>query len=290
MFFDAAGGRGSASRARGGLDGQDLRADIQLTLEEVMSGVQKTIDVVREERCETCEGTGARPGTVVETCPQCRGVGQIRQTQNTFLGSFSSVRTCPRCNGEGSFAPNPCSSCSGSGRQRKKSKVTVEVPAGVENGMQMRLTGQGDSGARGGRSGDLYVVLHVRPHERFERRGADLVCEWEITFAQAALGATVDVPTLGETVPLKIPAGTQGGTPFTMRGHGLPRLQGGIGDLHVVTKVVTPAHLTEEQRHCFELLARLEGGDSHSPNGETDDSEPRHTGLFEKIKDFLSGG
>ena len=300
LFFEATGQRGGG-RSRVGFDGQDLRADVQLTLEEVMTGVQKSVDVVREESCESCTGSGAKPGTELETCPQCKGAGQVRRTQSTFLGSFSSVQPCPRCHGEGTYAPHPCIGCNGSGRQRKKAKVTVDIPAGVENGMQMRLAGQGDSGSRGGQPGDLYIVLHVRPHERFERRGADLLCEWEITFAQATLGDQVQVPTLGETVPLKIPAGTQSGTRFTLRGHGLPRLQGGIGDLNVVAKVVTPTHLTTEQRHLFELLARLEQGDrlpdengdgdgEHPSGGRDAHHDPNRTGLFERIKDFLSGG
>jgi molecular chaperone DnaJ len=287
LFFEAAGGGRAGSQTRGGMDGQDLRADIQLTLEEVNTGVQKILDVVREEACETCEGTGAKPGSRTQTCARCHGSGQIRQTQSTFLGSFSSVRPCPQCHGEGTIITDPCGTCHGSGRQRKKSKVRVEIPAGVENGMQMRLTGQGDAGARGGQSGDLYVVIHVRPHERFERRGADLVCEWEIGFAQAALGTTVEIPTLGEPVPLKIPAGTQSHTRFNLRGHGLPRLQGGMGDLLVLVKVVTPTHLSDEQRQLYQLLSRIEeDGGAIQPTSE---EEPQHAGIFSKIKDFLSG-
>jgi molecular chaperone DnaJ len=291
LFFEAAGGRGgAATRSQTGVDGQDLRADVHLTLEEVMTGVQKNLDVMREVACETCEGSGAKAGTVVESCPRCKGTGQVRHTQSTFLGSFSSVRTCSHCNGEGVSIPDPCPACNGSGRQRKKTQVTVEIPAGVESGMQMRLNGQGDAGARGGRPGDLYVVLHVRPHERFERRGADLFCEWEITFAQAALGSSLEIPTFGENVPLKIPSGTQNGVVFTLKGHGLPRLQGrGMGDLHVVAKVVTPTHLSQEQRHLFELLSRLEQGDKLLEEGK-DGEGSNHGGLFEKIKDFLSGG
>jgi molecular chaperone DnaJ len=162
----------------------------------------------------------------------------------------------------------------------------VEIPAGVENGMQMRLAGQGDAGARGGQSGDLYVVMHVRPHERFERRGADLVCEWEVSFPQAALGTTVEVPTLGEPVTLKIPAGTQSHTRFTLRGHGLPRLQGGMGDLFVLAKVVTPAQLSDEQRQLYQMLARMDEDGGGFP---ASDGEAPHAGIFSKIKDFLAG-
>lgn len=294
LFFEAAGGRGTSASPQGGIDGQDLRTDIYLTLEEVMTGVEKTVEVMRQAECETCEGSGAKPGTIPETCPKCRGMGQVRHTQSTFLGSFSSVRPCPNCNGEGTVIPQPCSACNGSGRQRKKEEMNVEIPAGVETGMQIRLAGDGDAGARGGRDGDLYLVLHVRPHERFERRGADLICEWELTFPQAAIGTTVEVPTFGETVPLKIPAGTQSGAPFTLKGHGLPRLQSrGTGDLHVITKVVTPTHLTEEQRQLYELLSRLEQGDLNRENGKgspSGASAAEHHGLFDKIKDFLSGG
>jgi molecular chaperone DnaJ len=289
LFFEAAGGRAPGpSRSRGGIDGQDLRADVQLTLEEVMTGAEKTLDVVRERACESCEGTGAKPGTSTQTCIRCAGTGQIRQTQSTFLGSFSSVRPCPQCRGEGEIITDPCIACHGAGRHRKKETVRVEIPAGVEHGMQMRLSGQGDSGARGGRPGDLYVVLHVRPHERFERRGADLFCEWEISFSQAALGAEVEIPTLGDSASLVIPAGAQTGADFTLRGHGLPRLQGGMGDLVVIAKVVTPTHLSEEQRHCFELLAHLEESGKPLNHGKKEE-EPR-ANLFERIKDFLSGG
>jgi molecular chaperone DnaJ len=287
LFFEAAGGGRSGSQSRGGVDGQDLRADVQLTLEEVNAGVEKILDVVREEACETCEGTGAKPGSRSQTCARCHGSGQIRQTQSTFLGSFSSVRPCPQCHGEGTIISDPCGTCHGSGRQRKKSKVRVEIPAGVENGMQMRLAGNGDAGARGGQSGDLYVVIHVRPHERFERRGPDLACEWEIGFAQAALGTTVEIPTLGEPVPLKIPAGAQSHTRYTLRGHGLPRLQGGMGDLLVLVKVVTPTHLSEEQRQLYQLLSRIEGGEA--ADASSDEEEPQHAGIFSKIKEFLSG-
>ncbi|MBW3624928.1 MAG: molecular chaperone DnaJ [Armatimonadetes bacterium] len=293
LFFEAAGGRGggTAAQPRGGLDGQDLRTDIYLSLEEVMTGVERTVEVMRQAPCETCDGSGAKPGTIAETCSKCRGMGQVRQTQSTFLGSFSSVRPCPNCHGEGTVIPHPCPDCNGSGRQRKKEEMTVEIPAGVESGMQIRLAGDGDAGARGGRDGDLYLVLHVRPHERFERRGADLICEWELTFPQAALGTTAEIPTFGETVSHKIPPGTQNGTPFTLKGHGLPKLQGrGTGDLHIVTKIVTPTHLGEEQRQLYELLARVESGEMARENGKAPEREAEHLGLFDRIKDFLSGG
>lgn len=287
LFFEAAGGR-SPGQARAGIDGADLRLDVKLTLEEVMTGVERTVEVVRERECETCQGSGSRPGTQTTLCSRCNGAGQIRQTQSTFLGSFSTVRPCPQCRGEGRVVTSPCPDCQGAGRQRRKESVTLEVPAGVEHGMQMRLAGQGDSGARGGRPGDLYVVIHVRPHEFFERRGADLLCEWEVSFSQAALGATVEIPTLGEPVSLKIPAGTQSGTPFTLRGHGLPRLQGhGMGDLMVMLKVATPTHLTEEQKHLFRLLQKMEDGDG-TLNGIPEEDR-RDGGFLDKIKGFLIG-
>ncbi|HZO88601.1 MAG TPA: molecular chaperone DnaJ [Chthonomonadaceae bacterium] len=264
IFGAQTAGRGAGSHV---VQGDDLREDLELTLEEVATGVEKTIRFPRMETCDTCKGSGARPGTNADTCPQCRGAGQIQFTQNTILGTFHSTQTCTRCHGTGRVITSPCATCSGSGRVRKIRERPVKVPAGVDTGMRLRLIGEGDAGERGGPAGDLYLVIYVRDHEIFERRGNDLYCEVPISFARAALGDTIQVPVINGTEELKIPEGTQSGQTFTLRGRGLPDFHGrGKGDEYVIVKVQVPTKLTPEQRELLKQFAATMG--EHLHDGE----------------------
>lgn len=249
IFFGGGRGRGPAR-------GRDLRYDVNLTLEQVATGLETTIEVPRTERCQTCGGSGARPGTNPAACSNCRGSGQVTRAQNTPFGQFVTSTTCPKCGGRGQIITNPCSDCSGTGNVRKTRKISIKIPPGVEDGQHLKLRGQGDAASQGGEPGDLYVVLNVLPHPQFQRADSDLLFEKPISITQAALGSEVEVPTLNGRAKLRIPAGTQTGSVFRLRGKGLPRLQGlGSGDLHVKVKIKTPSALTERQRQLLEALA-----------------------------------
>ncbi len=258
LFNQAAGG--TQNRQAQAARGDDLREDIELTLEEVATGVEKTIRYSRMETCETCQGEGAKPGTTADTCPQCHGQGQIRFSQNTLLGTFHSSQTCTKCRGTGKVIPNPCQTCSGSGRVRKTSERTLKIPAGVEAGKHLRLVGMGDVGERDGRAGDLYVVVYVRDHPTFERQGNDIYCEITLSFARAALGGTIEIPILGGKDDFKLNEGTQPNQVYTLRGKGLPDMNGrGKGDQHIVVKVEVPTRLTNEQRDLLRQFAATTG-------------------------------
>jgi molecular chaperone DnaJ len=257
-FFDVffggqATGRGPTQSV---VRGDDLREDLELTLEEVATGVEKEIKFTRLEMCDECQGTGAQPGTHADNCTQCHGTGQIRFSQNTLLGTFHSTQTCPQCRGSGKVIHHPCKGCQGSGRQRKARERTVKIPGGADTGMRMRLIGEGDAGERGGPAGDLFLVLYVKEHEFFERRGNDLYYEITISFPRAALGDTVQVPIINGMDELKIPEGTQGGQTFVLRGKGMPDVNGrGRGDQIVVVRIQTPTKLTGEQRALLKQFA-----------------------------------
>ncbi len=261
-IFDIFFGQGATTRggASAVVRGDDLREDLELTLEEVASGVEKTIKFPRMESCDSCQGSGAKPGTNAETCPQCHGAGQIRFSQNTLLGTFTSSQTCTRCRGAGKVILSPCQTCGGSGRVRKMRDRTVKIPAGAETGLRLRLVGEGDSGERGGPAGDLYLVIYVRDHELFERRGNDLFCEVPLSMARAALGGTITVPVLNGMDELKINEGTQPGQVYTLKGKGLPDIHGRHrGDEHIVIKVQVPSRLTAEQRDLLRQFAATIG-------------------------------
>ncbi len=260
MFFGQQTGARRGPGTESVLRGDDLREDMELTLEEVASGVEKTIRFPRMETCDTCNGNGAKPGTNPDTCPQCHGQGQVRFTQNTLLGTFHSAQPCNRCRGTGKIIANPCGVCSGAGRLRKTRERSVKIPAGADTGMRLRLIGEGDAGERGGPSGDLYIVLYVKDHELFERRGNDLFTQAPISFARAALGGIIQVPIVNGVEDLKIPEGTQSGQTFTMRGKGIPDINGrGKGDEHVVVHVQVPTKLTAEQREILKQFAATMG-------------------------------
>ena len=254
--------------------GGDARSDVTLTFEEAAFGKKTEVKVRRYDNCEQCHGSGAAPGKGQVNCTTCGGHGQVRYQQ----GFFSIARTCPNCGGVGRVIADPCTRCKGEGRIMREHTVEVNVPAGVEDGTRMRYQEQGDAGANGGPAGDLYVILHVKPHPFFEREGKDLYCSVPISFSQAALGAEISIPTLDGEYTLKVPDGTQSGTVLRVRGKGLPSIRGGgKGDLHVQVRVQTPTRLNKRQR---ELLAELSGT-------STIENKPEPRSLFEKVKEIF---
>lgn len=254
MFFG--GGRGSSQRRNGPQRGSDLRFDMEITFEEAAFGKDTTIEIPRTEICPTCNGNRAKPGTPIKTCTNCNGTGQVQVTQSTAFGRFVNVRTCEHCHGEGKVIETPCTGCHGTGRVRKNRKIDVKVPAGVENGSRLRVAGEGEAGLRGGSPGDLYIYIYVKKHPRFERQGDDVISEITLSITQATMGTTVMVDTLDGKVELKIPEGTQHGTSFRMRGHGITHLRGhGRGDHFVKVKVAIPTKLNGEQRELLKKLA-----------------------------------
>ncbi len=253
MFF---GGGGAQAPRRGA----DLRFDMEITLEEAAKGAEKVVSYRRLETCGRCNGTGAEPGSGRVTCPQCGGSGRVGFTQRTPFGTYSQFTTCSRCRGEGRVVERPCRECGGAGRVERVRRLSVRIPPGVDSGARLRLAGEGEAGERGAPPGDLYIVVHVREHEVFKRAGSDLYVEVPITFSQAALGAELEVPTIdGDREKLRIPAGTQTGEVFRIKGRGMPVLNGyGRGDLLVKVVVRTPTKLSREERELFERLAELE--------------------------------
>ena len=252
MFF---GGGAQAPRR-----GADLRFDMEITLEEAAKGAEKVVSYRRLETCGRCNGTGAEPGSGLRTCSTCGGSGRVGFTQRTPFGTYSQFTTCSRCRGEGRVVERPCRECGGAGRVERLRRLSVRIPPGVDSGARLRLAGEGEAGERGAPPGDLYIVVHVREHEVFKRAGSDLYVEVPITFSQAALGAELEVPTIdGDRERLRIPAGTQTGEVFRIKGRGMPVLNGyGRGDLLVKVVVRTPTKLSREERELFERLAELE--------------------------------
>src|SRR5215203_946038 len=270
-FGDVFGGRGGTRRSSA-QRGADLRYDLEITLEEAANGMTAQLRIPRLEACDTCKGSGAAEGSQPEACSTCQGSGQIRYQQ----GFFSVARTCHVCRGAGKVVKNPCTACSGAGRVEREKQMEVKIPAGVETGSRLRVSGEGEAGAQGGQAGDLYVVIHVAEHEQFERQGNNLYEAVPVTFAQAALGAEIMVKTLDDEEKLKVPMGTQTGTVFRLRGKGMPALGGrGRGDLFVSVTVMTPTSLTREQRRLLEQLAEVENKDLESK------------GLVDKVRDIF---
>lgn len=255
-FGDMFGSR--TSRRTSVQRGSDLRYDLEITLEEAALGKDEKLRIPRLEKCDTCSGSGAEKGTQAENCITCGGSGQTRYQQ----GFFSVMRTCSNCRGKGKIIRTPCKDCSGHGRIEKEKTLEIKIPAGVEMGSRLRVSGEGEAGVNGGPSGDLFVVVHVAEHDTFERQGANLYSAVPITFAQAALGAEIKVKTLDGEEDLKIPAGTQTGTVFRIKSQGMPALGGrGKGDLFVAVTLITPKTLTKEQRKLLEQLADVEDTD-----------------------------
>lgn len=254
-FGDNIFDRGAARRAP--QQGDSLQIHLTLSFEEAVSGCGKEIEIQRIEICSSCHGIGSQPGTNPETCPECRGTGEIKKVQQSIFGRFSHVNTCPRCRGSGTIINNPCSQCHGKGRTKVKCKITVDIPAGVDDGSQVRLSGEGNAGIYGGSPGNLYITLSVKPHRLFRREGVDIFYDLPINFAQAALGAEIEVPSLEGKANLKIPAGTQSGKVFHLKDKGVPYVNNkGRGDLLIKVQIVTPQHLDGKQRRIFEDLAK----------------------------------
>ncbi|HII06275.1 MAG TPA: molecular chaperone DnaJ [Methanotrichaceae archaeon] len=296
LIFGGGGGRGGR---RGPAPGRDLRYDLGMTLEEVATGLETTIDVPRMEKCPTCDGTGAKPGTSPETCTQCGGTGQVTRVQKTPFGQMMTSTTCSQCGGRGQIVSDPCSECRGSGRVRKTRTINVKIPAGVETGQHLRLGRQGEASPDpGGETGDLYVFVNVRPHSLYKRADDDLLYESPLTITQATLGTDLEVPTLdGKKARIKIPAGTQSGSVFRLKGKGIPRLHGfgGTGDMHVRVNVKTPTKLSGRQKELLEELA-LEFGERteeakglEDVKGKEKPSEKKDKGFIGKIVDEVKG-
>lgn len=281
LFESFFGGVGAATSARRGPQrGADLQLDLLLTLEEAAFGIEKEIEVQRWQACTTCGGTGAQPGSQPSRCPACNGTGEIRRVQQTLFGQFVNVIVCERCHGEGRLIADPCKDCRGAGRVRSPKRIVVKIPAGVDDGQQIRLSGEGEAGVRGGPTGNLYIRLRVAEHPEFKRQGNDLIYELPLNVVQAALGDEVEVPTLGgEKAKLRIPPGTQHGRTFRLKEKGIPYLGSGRrGDQHVRVRVVVPTDLNDEQKKLFVQLAKSFGYDV-SPGEDK--------GLLGKFKDAL---
>ena len=272
------GGVGSRSRRQRANRGDDLRYDLTLTFEEAFKGVEKQLDVPRLVTCETCSGSGAQPGTSADTCSTCGGSGQLRRAQQSIFGSVVTATTCPACGGAGRVLRSPCADCAGQGRRQQTRKLSVRIPAGVDTGSQIRLSGEGEAGLRGGQPGDLYVVLRVKPHPELARRENDTIYELRLNFVQAALGDRIQVPTLDGPVEIAIPAGTQYGQTFRLARRGMPDVRSGRrGDQYVLVQIVVPKDLSTEQK----ALLRQVGGLTGKP-------EKVSKGFFERLRDAIS--
>jgi molecular chaperone DnaJ len=271
---------GARRRERGPVRGADLRFEVAIDLEDAVRGVDRQVRVPRQETCDHCHGSGAEPGAKTATCGTCNGRGEVRQVQQSLFGRFVSVATCPRCGGAGKTVDKLCAECGGEGRTRVDREVKVSIPAGIDDGQQIRVGGEGESGMRGGPPGDLYVLIRLREHELFKRDGDDLVHVLRITPAQAALGDEVTVPTIeGEAAKVKIPGGAQNGQTVRLRGKGIPRLHtSGRGDQIVYLDVAIPRTLSKEERALYQKLMDLRP-----------DADARDDGLLGKVKDAFGG-
>ena len=279
-IFDAFFG-GAAGGARRGRPptGSDMRYDLRITFEEAVLGTEKEIEFPILGRCDTCGGSGAKPGTQATTCPQCQGRGEVRAVRQTMLGQMINVTACPKCRGEGRIVETPCETCKGEGRTERRRSLRVSIPAGIDEGHQIRLSNEGEAGLRGGPPGSLYVAVHVAPHPELRREGTELVFEARIGLAQAALGTRIEVPTVEGHEEVEIKAGTQPGTEIRLRGKGVPHLRrgGSRGDLHVVVDIAVPTRLTRAERDALEAYARA--ADEPISDGTT---------LLERVRDKLA--
>jgi molecular chaperone DnaJ len=266
---------GQRSDSGGAQRGSDLRYDLEITFEEAVLGCEKEISVSKLDSCSSCKGSGGESGARPQTCPTCKGKGQVVSAR----GIFSIAQTCPKCQGAGQTIDRPCAKCQGTGRAEKTAKIKLKIPPGVDTGARLRSSGNGESGVRGGSSGDLYVVLHVKEHEIFQRDGDDLICEVPISFAQACLGNEITVPTLSGRANIRIPAGTQTGTVFRLKGRGVRNVQGyGTGDLHIKVCIEVPTRLNNSQRAKLQEFAELCDEKVH----------PKSEGFVEKAKRFFN--
>lgn len=287
LFSTFGGGMRNNRRGRRPRQGRDLRYDLRLGFEQALFGDDVEIEVTRWELCPDCEGNGAAPGTSPTSCPDCNGTGQVSTVRQTFLGTMRTVTDCPRCEGSGEVVDTPCATCKGKGRVRKSRSLNVNIPPGVDDGTQIRLTGEGEPGEHGGPPGNLYIVLKVDDHNIFTRRGSDVILNININVAQAALGDTVDVPLPGDQKEsIRIEAGTQTGTVLKLKGKGVPKLRpdgrsSGNGDFLVVVNVAIPTKLTADQRALFEQLGHSLGTELVAEN--------HNRGFLERMAHFFSG-
>jgi molecular chaperone DnaJ len=278
--FFGFGGMGGRRSRNGPRRGADLSQRIALTFEQAMFGVDKEIEIVRDETCTTCRGNGAEPGTKPARCNTCGGKGEVRQSVQSIFGSMVQVTTCPTCNGTGEVITTPCHTCRGRGLERKVVRKVIPVPAGVDNGTQIRLSGEGQPGVNGGPNGNFYLEIQVQGHKYFRRRQDNILLDLNINVAQATLGDEVDIPTVEGTTRLKIPSGTQPGKVFTIRGKGVPHLRSsGRGDQQVIINVEVPTRLSSEQHKLFDLLSKTLGNEV----------KPQERSFFDKFKEFLDG-
>ncbi|MDR2966999.1 MAG: molecular chaperone DnaJ [Methanobacteriaceae archaeon] len=271
-------GFGGGSRRRGPQKGSDIYVEIEISLEEAATGIERDITINHSVTCPTCHGTKAEPGSNPQTCPQCEGTGQVKQVTNTILGQMMNVRPCRNCGGEGKIITNPCSKCNGKGKIKENSTIHIKIPSGVEDESRLRVQGKGNAGDVSGRYGDLLVLINIKPHEEFERNGANLYFEQHISFVQASLGDTIDIPTIDGEVELKIPSGTQSETVFRLRGQGMPMMRGSSkGNLYVTCKVVVPQKLSEKQKKLLKEFAEMSGEEIHTIE----------KGFFDKFKEAI---
>lgn len=277
-FFGGAGGGTGARHGRPSV-GSDLRYDLRISFEDAIHGLETEIEFPVLDRCATCGGSGAKPGSKATTCPQCEGRGEVRSVRQTMLGQMINVTACPRCKGEGRIIEEPCETCHGDGRTERRKKIRVSIPAGIDEGHQVRLSGEGEAGPRGGPPGSLYVAVHVAPHPELKREGTELYYELDVSIAQAALGMRARVPTVDGDEEIEIKAGTQPGTELRLRGRGVPHLRraGSKGDLHVFVRVTVPTKLSKDQRESLEAYAHASG----------EDVGRGHGGLVDRVRDKL---
>ena len=276
-FFGGGGRRQDPNAPR---KGDDLQYRMNISFEDAVFGKETEIEIPKEENCETCNGSGAKPGTTPQSCSHCNGAGTINQAVDTPFGRMMNKRTCPSCRGAGKIIVDKCTSCRGDGKVQKRKKIKVTIPAGVDDGQQLRISGQGEPGFNGGPAGDLYIVFTVKRHEQFERDGDDIYYELKLTFPQASLGDEIEVPTIHGKVKLKIPAGTQSGAQFRLKDKGVKNVHGyGLGHQYVIVKVVTPTKLTEKQKQLLRDFAEV-SGDIPEEQGST---------LLDKIKKRFKG-
>lgn len=278
-FMGGGFGRSSSqNRKNGPIRGKDLQYAIEISFEEAAFGVNKEVPISRLQTCSTCSGTGAKNGTTVETCKHCQGTGQVRYTQATPFGQFVNVKTCDVCRGEGKIITQPCETCHGKGRVSKNQKISLNIPAGIDEGQTISLRGEGESGTRGGSAGDLYVTIHIKPHDIFKREGYDVVCDVPISFTQAALGAEIDIPTIDGIMKYMIPEGTQTSTVFKLKGKGIKRLRSNSrGDQYIRVNVEVPTKLSQKQKDILRQLADISG----------DEGLDQKKGFFDKVKNLF---
>lgn len=275
-----AGMGGSRARPNAPSRGSDLRLDLEIDFNDAIFGCKKEIEIDHLEHCGTCQGSGVKPGSSPVTCPTCNGMGQVQQTTRTFIGAFTQVSTCPDCGGAGQKITDPCMACSGAGRVQMEKQLSVTIPAGVDYGAKLRISGEGDAGKNGGPSGDLYVVLYVKPHQIFKREGIDIYLDQPITFSEAAIGAIKEVPKVDGLEKVSVPAGTQTGTVITIKGAGVPVLNNPKrrGNQYVRFVVSTPTHLGEEEKKLFKRLQEIEL-----------EKASKQPSFFDKFKDAFTG-